>query len=42
AALDDAAVEHVLAALPAASRAAAAAGSGDRTPAANDAQELSP
>jgi glutamate-1-semialdehyde 2,1-aminomutase len=42
AALDDAAVEHVLAALPAAARAAAAAGSGDRTPAANDAQELSP
>jgi glutamate-1-semialdehyde 2,1-aminomutase len=42
AALDDAAVEHVLAALPAAARAAAAAGGGEQTPAAHDALELSP
>ncbi|WP_091536605.1 glutamate-1-semialdehyde 2,1-aminomutase [Modestobacter sp. DSM 44400] len=45
AALDDAAVEHVLAALPAAARAAAAADptlSPARDAAANDAQELSP
>jgi len=42
AALDDEALEHVLAALPAAARAAAAAGGGAQTAAANDAQELSP
>jgi glutamate-1-semialdehyde 2,1-aminomutase len=42
AALDDAAVEHVLAALPAAAWAAAAAGDGEQNPAANDALELSP
>jgi glutamate-1-semialdehyde 2,1-aminomutase len=45
AALDDAAVEHVLAALPAAARAAAAAEpspSPARVAAADDAQELSP
>jgi glutamate-1-semialdehyde 2,1-aminomutase len=42
AAMDDAAVEHVLAALPAAARAAAAAGGGEQTPAAHDALELSP
>jgi glutamate-1-semialdehyde 2,1-aminomutase len=42
AALDDAAVEHVLAALPAAARAAAAAAGGEQTPAAHDALELSP
>jgi len=42
AALDEEAVERVLAALPAAARAAAAAGGGAQTAAANDAQELSP
>jgi glutamate-1-semialdehyde 2,1-aminomutase len=42
AALDDEALEHVLAALPAAARAAAAAGGGEQTAAAHDAQELSP
>jgi glutamate-1-semialdehyde 2,1-aminomutase len=42
AAMDDAAVEHVLDALPAAARAAAAAGGGVREASANDAQELSP
>jgi glutamate-1-semialdehyde 2,1-aminomutase len=42
AALDDAAVEHVLDALPAAARAAAEAAGGRQTAEAHDAQELQP
>jgi glutamate-1-semialdehyde 2,1-aminomutase len=42
AALDDEAVEHVLAALPAAASAAAAAAGGPASPEATDALELQP
>jgi len=42
AALDERAVEHVLAALPAAAQAAAAASGGRQAPEANDAEELQP